>query len=183
MLYIDPDTCIDCGLCVDECPVQAIYPEEDLPEEDTPFNPDAFLASSGEVNKARRKLSAGGVEEMSSFGINLADILRQVGTSIGEELAFSLRTIDGDIEFLNEMMDWWEHAGLGELSYGIDPEFHIKAMLVEESESPGSLPLHALDGGIIEGALTARYQGTNGVDVRRDEDPDGSLIYTLEMLE
>jgi len=32
-LYIDPDTCIDCGLCVDECPVRAIYPEEDLPEE------------------------------------------------------------------------------------------------------------------------------------------------------
>ncbi|MCI0630169.1 MAG: ferredoxin family protein, partial [Phycisphaerales bacterium] len=24
MLYIDPETCIDCGLCVDECPVQAI---------------------------------------------------------------------------------------------------------------------------------------------------------------
>ena len=33
MLYIDPDTCIDCGLCVDECPVQAIFPEEDPPEE------------------------------------------------------------------------------------------------------------------------------------------------------
>ena len=33
MLFIDPDTCIDCGLCVDECPVQAIFPEEDLPEE------------------------------------------------------------------------------------------------------------------------------------------------------
>ena len=33
MLVIDPDTCIDCGLCVDECPVQAIFPEEDLPEE------------------------------------------------------------------------------------------------------------------------------------------------------
>ena len=33
MLYIDPGTCIDCGLCVDECPVQAIFPEEDLPEE------------------------------------------------------------------------------------------------------------------------------------------------------
>lgn len=32
-LYIDPDTCIDCGLCVDECPVRAIYPEEDLPAE------------------------------------------------------------------------------------------------------------------------------------------------------
>lgn len=33
MLYIEPDTCIDCGLCVDECPVKAIFPEEDLPEE------------------------------------------------------------------------------------------------------------------------------------------------------
>lgn len=32
MLYIDPSTCIDCGLCVDECPVRAIYPEHDLPE-------------------------------------------------------------------------------------------------------------------------------------------------------
>ncbi|MBC8523066.1 ferredoxin family protein [PVC group bacterium] len=33
MLYIDPDICIDCGLCIDECPVQAIFAEEDLPEE------------------------------------------------------------------------------------------------------------------------------------------------------
>jgi ferredoxin len=37
MLYIDPETCIDCGLCVDECPVQAIFPEEDLPEEWTKY--------------------------------------------------------------------------------------------------------------------------------------------------
>src|SRR5436305_15240810 len=33
MLYIDPDTCIDCNLCVDECPVTAIFPQEDLPAE------------------------------------------------------------------------------------------------------------------------------------------------------
>jgi ferredoxin--NADP+ reductase len=31
-LYIDPDTCIDCGLCVDECPVKAIYPEDEVPD-------------------------------------------------------------------------------------------------------------------------------------------------------
>lgn len=31
MLVIDADECIDCGLCVPECPVQAIYPEEDVP--------------------------------------------------------------------------------------------------------------------------------------------------------
>jgi ferredoxin len=32
MLAIDPDECIDCGACIDECPVSAIFPEEDLPE-------------------------------------------------------------------------------------------------------------------------------------------------------
>ena len=31
-LVIDPDICIDCDLCVPECPVQAIYSEGELPE-------------------------------------------------------------------------------------------------------------------------------------------------------
>ena len=33
MLYIDPETCIDCGACVDACPVLAIFTEDDVPEE------------------------------------------------------------------------------------------------------------------------------------------------------
>ncbi|GAA1886114.1 FAD-dependent oxidoreductase [Williamsia serinedens] len=32
MLYIDPDTCIDCGACIDECPVEAIFPDDQLDE-------------------------------------------------------------------------------------------------------------------------------------------------------
>jgi ferredoxin len=32
MLYIIPDICIDCGACVDPCPVQAIFPNDELPE-------------------------------------------------------------------------------------------------------------------------------------------------------
>lgn len=31
-LYIDPDSCIDCGACVTECPVSAIYMDSDVPE-------------------------------------------------------------------------------------------------------------------------------------------------------
>jgi ferredoxin--NADP+ reductase len=31
MLHIDPATCIDCGACAEECPVDAIYYEEELP--------------------------------------------------------------------------------------------------------------------------------------------------------
>jgi ferredoxin len=33
MLYIDPDECIDCGACVPECPVEAIYDETELPDD------------------------------------------------------------------------------------------------------------------------------------------------------
>ena len=32
-LYIHPDECIDCGACEPECPVDAIYDEDELPEE------------------------------------------------------------------------------------------------------------------------------------------------------
>ncbi len=36
-LAIDPDECIDCTLCVAECPVEAIYAEEDVPEDQRAF--------------------------------------------------------------------------------------------------------------------------------------------------
>ncbi|MDA8094235.1 MAG: ferredoxin family protein [Betaproteobacteria bacterium] len=36
-LVIDPDECIDCSLCVAECPVEAIYAESDVPEEQRDF--------------------------------------------------------------------------------------------------------------------------------------------------
>ena len=32
-LYIDPDTCIDCGACIPECPYEAIFPEEEVPDQ------------------------------------------------------------------------------------------------------------------------------------------------------
>ncbi len=31
-LYINPETCIDCNACVAECPVNAIYPEREVPD-------------------------------------------------------------------------------------------------------------------------------------------------------
>jgi NAD-dependent dihydropyrimidine dehydrogenase PreA subunit len=30
-LYIDPDGCISCGACESECPVEAIFDEDELP--------------------------------------------------------------------------------------------------------------------------------------------------------
>ncbi len=38
-LVIDPGECIDCAVCVPECPVSAIYAEEDVPGDQQDFTP------------------------------------------------------------------------------------------------------------------------------------------------
>jgi ferredoxin len=38
-LVIDPDECIDCAVSIPECPVNAILPEEDVPEDQQQFIP------------------------------------------------------------------------------------------------------------------------------------------------
>jgi len=146
--------------------------QEELPDTDTPFDLNAFMASGQEVNEARRNLESGGISSLSSFGIDVSSLLRQVGNRIGEELAFSLRKIEGHIEFLNEMMDWWEYAGLGKLSYNIEPEFHIKVVLGSPVSDGDELPLWELDDGIIEGTLLARYPPEGEVMVHREQNED-----------
>lgn len=36
-LVIDPDECIDCTLCEPECPAEAIFAEDDVPEDQQEF--------------------------------------------------------------------------------------------------------------------------------------------------
>lgn len=36
-LVINPEVCIDCGLCVPECPISAIYAEADVPDDQQDF--------------------------------------------------------------------------------------------------------------------------------------------------
>ncbi len=45
-LVIDPEECIDCTLCEPECPVEAIYPEDDLPSDQQ-----AFLELNAELSR------------------------------------------------------------------------------------------------------------------------------------
>jgi ferredoxin len=45
-LVIDPDECIDCTLCVAECPVEAIFAEDDVPD-----NQQEFIALNAELAK------------------------------------------------------------------------------------------------------------------------------------
>jgi ferredoxin len=45
-LVIDPGECIDCMLCVAECPAGAIYAEDDVPEDQR-----AFVALNAELSR------------------------------------------------------------------------------------------------------------------------------------
>ena len=49
MLYIDPEECIDCDACVEACPVDACFAEDQLPDEWTKYsqiNADYFKQSA-----------------------------------------------------------------------------------------------------------------------------------------
>lgn len=45
-LVIDPDECIDCTLCVPECPAEAIFPEDEVPA-----GQEGYLALNAELSK------------------------------------------------------------------------------------------------------------------------------------
>lgn len=45
-LAINPEECIDCNLCVDECPVDAIFPEDQVPPDQQ-----AFIALNAELSE------------------------------------------------------------------------------------------------------------------------------------
>ena len=47
MLVIDPEECIDCTLCEPECPVEAIFSEDELPEDQQ-----QFLALNAELSES-----------------------------------------------------------------------------------------------------------------------------------
>lgn len=52
-LAIDPGECIDCTLCVAECPVEAIYAEDDVPD-----NQRRFIALNAELSKLWKPIIA-----------------------------------------------------------------------------------------------------------------------------
>jgi ferredoxin len=58
MVYIDPETCIDCGACVPECPFAAIFPEDEVPS--------AYTAKGGEF--INRLGLSGHYESTNHFG-------------------------------------------------------------------------------------------------------------------
>jgi ferredoxin len=69
MLVIDPATCIDCELCVPECPINAIYPEDEVPDpyqEWTQKNADLFGGGKQTSEKTEPLAGALTLEEIQA---------------------------------------------------------------------------------------------------------------------
>ena len=75
-LAIDPDDCIDCAVCVPECPVNAIYAEEDVPS-----GQQSFIALNAELARAwkpitRTKAALPDADEWSRIESKLPELKR-----------------------------------------------------------------------------------------------------------
>ena len=70
-LSIDPDECIDCAVCIPECPVNAIVPEEDVPG-----NQQHMIALNAELARRAEALSTVLASEAKDLVVAAAEILR-----------------------------------------------------------------------------------------------------------
>jgi ferredoxin len=56
IFVIDPVECIDCGACVPECPVDAIYRDDQVPADESAFIEVNALIVDGGVSAVERRL-------------------------------------------------------------------------------------------------------------------------------
>ena len=76
MLTIDPDECIDCAVCIPECPVNAILPEEDVPQDQQQFiQLNAELARNW-PSITKRKPALPDAEEWANKKDKLSELIR-----------------------------------------------------------------------------------------------------------
>jgi ferredoxin len=72
-LVIDPEVCIDCGVCVDECPVKAIEPESeenvDWLEINAKYSKIWPVITQKQPHRADAHLFDGMLNKLKKFGI------------------------------------------------------------------------------------------------------------------
>jgi NAD-dependent dihydropyrimidine dehydrogenase PreA subunit len=71
MLYIHPDECVDCGACEPVCPVEAIYYEDDLPDEWKAYTEDnARFFAETLPGRSEPLGSPGGAAKVGAVGVD-----------------------------------------------------------------------------------------------------------------
>jgi ferredoxin len=76
MLVIDPDECIDCAVCIPECPVNAIFAEEDVPANQIAFVKLNAELAPGWKSITKRKPALEDAEEWKDRPDKLKELVR-----------------------------------------------------------------------------------------------------------
>jgi ferredoxin len=76
MLTIDPDECIDCAVCIPECPVNAIYAEEDVPADQQKFIALNVELARGWPTITRRKPAPADADEWAKVTDKFSELKR-----------------------------------------------------------------------------------------------------------
>jgi ferredoxin len=76
-LTIDPDECIDCAVCIPECPANAIYAEEDVPADQMHMiKLNVELARSGWPSITKRKAPMADADDWKDKTDKLSELQR-----------------------------------------------------------------------------------------------------------
>jgi ferredoxin len=75
-LTIDPDECIDCAVCIPECPVNAILPEEDVPADQQKFIALNAELARGWPSITKRKPAPADADEWKDIKDKLSELIR-----------------------------------------------------------------------------------------------------------
>jgi ferredoxin len=75
-LAIDPDECIDCAVCIPECPVNAILPEEDVPADQQSYIKLNAELSQGWPSITKRKDPLPDADEWKDRKNKLSELVR-----------------------------------------------------------------------------------------------------------
>jgi ferredoxin len=76
MLVIDPDECIDCAVCIPECPVNAIYAEEDTPADQLNFIKINAELTPKWPSITKRKMAPADADEWKDKPNKLSELIR-----------------------------------------------------------------------------------------------------------
>lgn len=78
-LVIHPDECIDCGLCEPECPAEAIYLDDEIPEDQQIFIDLNMQLAEHWPNISKRKAPMPDAESKKGELGKLAFLIKQAG--------------------------------------------------------------------------------------------------------
>jgi len=140
MLYIDPDSCIDCGACVTKCPVDAIVADYDLDDDAAPFldinarwfaDPahQGYPSTPASVGKPRLEVEEPGPLRVAVVGAGPA------GVYAAEEL-LARRGLEAEVHLFEKLPVPW-----GLVRFGVAPDHQstkaVTSLFARTASRPG----------------------------------------------